>query len=198
MSQYYYTVASLPLLAYDMDRPLSISNFLEICQQQLSQRDNQVLKCASLIELESTKSTYRVLQNWFIWEKSLRNELVKLRAQRRGEELEKYLVESPEILGLQEIARNAFTQDSPLTAEEILNRARWEYFDELEIGHYFDIEKLIVYYLRLRLLERKALFNREKGLTRFNDIYESITKNIYQTHTTEYGNANPGFRAAHG
>jgi hypothetical protein len=46
--------------------------------------------------------------------------------------------------------------------------------DELESGHYFDIDKILVYALRLQILERKALFDEQKGREMFDKVYTEI------------------------
>jgi hypothetical protein len=77
-------------------------------------------------------------------------------------------------LAPQAVARDAFAQDSPLQAEDILNRGRWMYLDELEAGHYFDIDRILVYALRLQLLARKSLFDAEMGRQMFDKVYSEI------------------------
>ncbi len=61
-----------------------------------------------------------------------------------------------------------------MKAEEYLNRERWIFLEELEVGHFFDLEKLIVYSIRLQLLERKKFFSMEKGKEHFLEMYEQI------------------------
>ncbi len=177
MSQYYFVVASLPFLPYETDKFPASGTFLQFCKEQLTQIDYKLLKSA-VEEHFLSETKCDCLNRYRRWEISLRNELVRLRAQERGEEHENYIrqYKGSDLLEVQEIARNAFSQDSPLTAEDILNRARWDYMDQLEMGHYFNIEKLIIYYLRLQLLERKALFNREQGTARFQEIYREIIR----------------------
>ena len=97
-----------------------------------------------------------------------------------------YRIDSPAIIEAQTAARQAFGQtnvqapgtESPLQAEEALNLARWGYLDQLEAGHYFDIDKLVVYVLRLQLLERKARFDEQKGREMFDLVYGEITRPI--------------------
>ncbi len=179
MSQYYYAVASLPMLFYETDKAPEIEDFLTLAREQLTAADYQLLLAAGSPLQEPSKAPCALLQSWRGWESALRNELVRLRAKRKGEEAEPHLVEAPEIVGLEEVARSAFTQDSPLAAEEVLNRARWNYLDELEVGHYFDLERLILYYLRLRLLRRKALFERRRGRERFEHVYGHIMAPVH-------------------
>jgi len=44
-------------------------------------------------------------------------------------------------------------------AEKSLDEARWKFLDELSFGHYFDLDILIVYVLKLLLLERWGKIN---------------------------------------
>jgi hypothetical protein len=82
------------------------------------------------------------------------------------------------VLAPQAVAREAYAQDSPLQAEDTLNRARWGYLDELEVGHYFDIEKILVYALRLQVLARKALFDADRGRELFDKVYSEIISSV--------------------
>ena len=146
-----------------------------MCCEQLSEGDYSLLAEADLTWRPGQQTAAALLASWWRFDRSLHNELVKLRASKRGEEAERYLQGETEMFAAQDLARIAFSQESPLQAEAMLNRARWSYLDELELGHYFDLEKLIIYYLRLQILERKNSFNREKGTANFQTIYQSVT-----------------------
>jgi len=179
LTHYYYLVASFPLLFYETERIPSHQEFLDLCRQHITPRHYQLLSRASTSDLRPTTPRCRTLDLWREWETALRNELVMLRGKKKGVETEEYLIGSPGIITAQQIAREAFVQESPLQAEDTLNRARWSYLDDLEVGHYFDIEKILVYALRLQILERKALFDEEKGREMFEKIYAEVTSPIY-------------------
>lgn len=49
---------------------------------------------------------------------------------------------------------NAHRNPSILEAERMLDGERWCMLDELSLGHYFDIDFLIVYALKILILER--------------------------------------------
>jgi hypothetical protein len=174
LAQYYYLIASLPLLFYDSESTPSREDFLVTCRQHISSRHYSLLVSASTTDLQSSVPSCRTLDLWRQWEIALRNELVRLRAKKRGRQAEPYLIESPGVLAPQAVARDAFAQDSPLQAEDILNRGRWMYLDELEAGHYFDIDRILVYALRLQLLARKSLFDAEMGRQMFDKVYSEI------------------------
>lgn len=168
--QYYFTVAQLPFLRYDNEKFMSPSEFLEICPNYVSNRDMNLLTKANIHSLEIQGYQPKVLELFLAFEKGLRNELVLLRAGKKGIEPGPFLKTVSDSSGLKNLAREAFEEESPLTAEAILNRARWDYLDELEGDHYFDIEKLILYYLKLQILERQASFDQEKGKALYNSI----------------------------
>ena len=172
-NQYYYAVSSLPMLFYDTEKPMTAGEFIECCETTVTEKDLQILKSAKIIpDNEIPGNT--VLEKWNNWEKSLRNELVRMRAGKKGTDPEKYLKSSSLEPGIIETAREAFNAQSPLEGEVVLNRARWDYLEMLEAGHFFDLGKLIIYYLQLQILHRKAQITRERGEPAFKEIYSKI------------------------
>jgi hypothetical protein len=174
LAQYYYLVASLPLLAYDSERAPTSEQFLDACRPLVSPQHYNLLASASTTDLEHEGPSCSTLNLWRSWEITLRNELVRLRAKNRGREPRVHGLDSSGPVEPQAVAREAFSQQSPLEAEDTLNRARWRYLDELETGHYFDIDKILIYVLRLQILQRKALFEHEKGREMFDKVYSEI------------------------
>ena len=173
-NQYYYTVSSLPMLMWDSDKFMTESEFLYACESTVAEKDFETLKAALLIPVQGAAVTNPVLKSWYDWENTLRSELVKLRAAKKGTDAEKYISDNPGEAGVVEIAREAFNQASPLDGEKILDQARWDYLDMLEAGHMFDIGKLIIYYLKLQLLNRRAVLNKDKGQQEYEKIYADI------------------------
>ena len=173
-NQYYYTVSSLPMLMWDSDKFMTESEFLYACESTVAEKDFETLKAALLIPVQGAAVTIPVLKSWYDWENTLRSELVKLRAAKKGTDAEKYISDNPGEAGVVEIAREAFNQNSPLDGEKILDQARWDYLDMLEAGHMFDIGKLIIYYLKLQLLNRRAVLNKDKGQQEYEKIYADI------------------------
>ena len=56
--------------------------------------------------------------------------------------------------------------------------ARWEKLDGLSVGHYFDIDWLVVYMLKLLVLERNGKMTKEEGAERFNDFYSRMVETL--------------------
>lgn len=176
MRQYYYVIATLPLLQYDDKPPLTLDELYYACRDNINREDLELLQTVSL-EPPRTYGT-GLLEKWYTWETSLRNELLKIRSQKLGIESEKYRREGDVTPGMADTAREAANQDSPLSGEELLNKARWTYLDELESGHYFDLYKLMVYALKLQLLHRRSTFTAEQGRENFEQIYQHIREDI--------------------
>jgi len=172
-NHYYYLIASLPTLSYDMENPVSEEEFFGEYESVLTEKDYKILKSAKLIPLEE-KSENVTLEKWNNWERSLRNELVRMRAGKKGIDGEKYVAGEGFEAGIPEIAREAFQAPSPLDAESILNKARWDCLETLESGHYFDFAKIIIYFLKLQVVQRKLQISKEKGKTAFSEIYAAI------------------------
>jgi hypothetical protein len=108
----------------------------------------------------------RVLNVWFEREHALRNELTRLRAQRLGWDVTTALRSAGRDPELATVAARILENESPRAAEDELDRARWTFLDGLEFGHYFDLESLALYWLKLRVLERRAVFNKDRGRER--------------------------------
>jgi hypothetical protein len=180
LAQYYYLVASLPMLFFDSERPPSLEEFLTLCAEHLSPADLRMVEAAGVSAEGPSGPTCALLERWRAWETALRNELVRLRAKAHGLDPERHLREGEEIVSVTNIARSAFAQDLPLAAEQSLDRARWDFLDELEEGHYFDVEKVVAYHLRLQILSRRRLFDVETGTEAFGALYEKITRPIFE------------------
>ena len=175
MGQYYFTVASLPMLFYGGDEGPDTETFLDICRESCSSEDFRLVESATLKPASAGREGNRLLNRWVSWETSLRNALVMARAKEGGRDPSSNLREENSFYTeINDIAREACGQASPLQAEEILNQARWARFEELETGHHFDTEKLMVYYLKLQLNERRAMFTKQAGEEKFSHIYESM------------------------
>ncbi|MDR1627045.1 MAG: DUF2764 domain-containing protein [Spirochaetia bacterium] len=174
MGGYYYTVSSLPRLSFDSGATMAEEDFLFLCQNTLGGGDWALVKAARLRGPADTKTGNRTLDSWFAGEQSMRAELAKLRAAKKGAETESYNRYGAYSLGIVEAARQAFGEASPLDAETAVLRALWALLEELETGHLFDVDRLIVYYLKMQLLDLKNKRNKAAGEKNFSALYGTI------------------------
>lgn len=140
------------MLEFGMKPPFSHEEFLERCRGQLSARDIGIVR--------ETGS-----RAWKMFERTLRNELARNRAIRMHKDPQQHVREDIRFDPfIAPFSHWAVSQDSPLDAELYLDRVRWEKLDELAVGHYFDIEILVIYSLKLKILERWDRINSGTGM----------------------------------
>ncbi|MFH1777727.1 MAG: DUF2764 family protein [Candidatus Omnitrophota bacterium] len=152
-NNYIYLIASLPMLHYGTKPPFSWEKFLEHCESQLPPPDIALLKTTSIAGEYIYKGRQRVISKWQQWDRGLRNELVKIRASRKHADPLKYLREEAHAGSrVTQISQNAYKNPMHFEAEKTLDAERWHFIEELSIGHYFDIDFLLVYAHKLLIL----------------------------------------------
>lgn len=143
------------MLHFGMKIPFSFEKFISMCYGPISESDIEILKTASAIDEYDYKKPPPIIRKWRTFDRSLRNELVKIRATRKKLDPNKSMrgdeYTDPSIA---HVALHACRTPSSLEAEKILDQERWRYLDELAMGHYFDIDALIIYAIKLLILER--------------------------------------------
>ena len=154
-SYYTYLIAGLPVLHFAIKPPFAFERFIEICRGFIPSGELELLRSASIKGDYQGVSLPPTLEKWRSFDTALRNELVKIRAVRLKEEPIGYLHQSRYLdAGLAHLAVSACRNPSILEAERMLDEARWRFLEELSLGHYFDLDFLIVYAHKLLILER--------------------------------------------
>lgn len=155
---YVYLISSLPMLHFGIKPPFTFTRFLEACQDKIPESDADIIK--SLTGGYASELSCPALKRWRNFDTALRNELVKIRASRKHVDYLKYIRGDEYIEPyIAHIAMSAHRTHSILEAERLLDRERWLILDELAAGHYFDLDFLIAYALKLLILERWERIN---------------------------------------
>ena len=147
MSGYYiYLISSLPMLHFGAKPPFSMEKFFSMCAELISPEDMEKLK-NSLKDFGEGR--------YHDFETALRNELVKIRAQRKHLDASNFLRRDGYTdQWISHVAAGAYRNPSVIDREKMLDLDRWRFLDELSMGHYFDIELLMIYARKLSILER--------------------------------------------
>lgn len=166
-------MASLPMLEFGMKIPFSYSDFLERCKKQLSFGDMALIKRVEIGPFDDAEDSSPILREWKRFDTTLRNELSRCRANRKSKDASKYIRGE----GYLDPFVSSFTHwackcDSPLEAEISLDRFRWEKIEELGKWHYFDIDYLVTYGLKLQILERWKRINKANGTEVLQEVLE--------------------------
>jgi len=185
-------MAQLPYLMYDHKPPMSSQKFKELALSLLNRSDRVLFKNLAkkyeaniedaAFDMPSKKTGCAFIDNWLEWERTLRINIARHRFLHLNDDEGKTpvseSVEFPELVepsDAHDAAAFAFAQDgSPLEGEILLDKARWNAIDMLTGNDYFHENNVYAYYLKLLLLERRQLFDVEKGFSEYKSIYAEI------------------------
>jgi len=175
VGSYYYLMAQLPYLIYEQKPPMSSSEFKDLAKSLLKSNDAALFENLSLTCSEKTDCDF--INKWQEWDKIMRLNLAKQRVIKL--KLDRPVTEPQSIhLDAAAVASKAVDESSPLDAEIMLDKARWHAIEELAGNDYFSRNTVYAYYLKLLLLERRQIFNAEKGFAEYKSLYASIADSV--------------------
>jgi len=160
MSKYYYFVAQLPLLTFGQEYYATREYFLDQSKKWLSDKDFVIISDVNLDDFYLKENDNKVLAKYKKFEKTLREEIFVFRKNdKQGGTFSSNL-------------KLNLGEGTPLEIEKRLLKLRWEFIESLREGHFFDLEILIIYFLKIQVLERLFTFDREKGAVIFDKLCE--------------------------
>jgi len=149
------------MLTFGTQPPLEYDKFLSLCRGLIPEEEFSLLKGLPVLKTEpGCRRTPFVLKKWFDYQRQLGNELVKIRASRKHVDPAKYIrgdEYSP--AAISRFAISAYRNPSILEGERMQDQARWQTLSELSLGHYFDLDFLVIYALKLLILEKWQRIN---------------------------------------
>jgi hypothetical protein len=156
MSGYYpYLISTLPMLHFGIKPPFSSEKFLEICRQFIPGSDIEMIKKAAINGEYTAAQIHSGLKKWQDFDTGLRNELVKIRCLHKHIDAQKYLRPDEHApASIIHLIYAVHRTPNILEAERLLDQERWYFLDSLSFGHYFDLDFLLIYALKLLILER--------------------------------------------
>lgn len=163
MSEYYYLASQLPFLQFGAPPNISKEKFLREAKKWVRQKEYELLSVVDINEVIPKADDPRLVREIKVFGYDLRRELSEWRKAQKvhGE----YRLPLP----LHEIV----SQGNPLQIEQKLLFMRWGFLEEKEKEHYFDLEFLVVYLLKLQILERLFTFDKERGRKVFDAVCEA-------------------------
>ena len=162
INEYYYLVASLPYLEFAKALPIARDEFLSQSSKWLSPSDFLMLSNIDINDFKIRTGDPGLLKEWKLFDLTLREGLAEVRRVKKSSLHTK----------IPDSVKNIFEESNPLLMERQIQKTRWDFLEEKEFGYHFDINVLIVYHLKLQVLERLTAFNKEKGETMFSRLCE--------------------------
>ena len=159
---YQYLIAQLPMYAFDAEEKDLIRKdaFLELAAANLSKADFAELCKANVLNHAVKGLSNPTSRAYAEFEHAFREELAACRRAAMEEFEHKPSMFCPTLL----------KDADPLELEVRLLRFRWDKLSEMEFGHHFDLDTVVLFYLKLQLLYRKASFVRDRGWEAFTRI----------------------------
>ncbi|MGL4525113.1 MAG: hypothetical protein ACRCVN_06310 [Spirochaetia bacterium] len=175
MANLCYLLSSLPTLSFGKSPQVTYVEFLDASSRSLGVSEYERLKAfdnssppVSLDGLPAFEKKY-----WG-WEVSLRNELVRLRAEVLGVKPDRYLHNGGSLGLTTAVAREGFRESDPLRVEEFLTRARYDWLEACRCGRSFDFDILLIYSMQLQLLQRYYSFDATLGRENYSRVYQRV------------------------
>lgn len=168
MAAYYYLLSSMPMLRLDGEMPVTYEKFLQMCFSSVKRPMYDLLR-----DLTVDSSDGKLLSKWSRFYNALTEELAYQRSARLGRPYKACENRDSDIV---KTVSDVMNEKNPLNAENRLLAFEMEKLDELTADHWFDESALIGYALKLKLLERRSLFDRENGKKEFGRILDSVRK----------------------
>ncbi len=160
--KHYYLVSSLPTLRFGAKPEFSREYFLEQAEKWLSSHEIELLRRTNLSDFEHLPGDSDFLKRWKSFEKNLRYSLADIRRARRGSGEPKIPV----------FLKDIFTESNPLHVEQKILQLRWNFLESQQSCFYFDLNWLMIYFLKFQIIERMAAFSKEKGKEVFMKLCE--------------------------
>jgi hypothetical protein len=191
VASYYYLMSQLPYLIYGQAPPMSSDSFKALAASIMSESDTALMDHLYLdpaplsgdegpAYAEHTPSCgCDFIDNWREWERAFRLNAARRRALKSKRD-GGAPVDPPAFPAdaASAAAKATSGEDSPLDAEILADKARWNAIEAFAGNDYFDRNSAFAYYLKLALLERKALFKTEEGFAEYKSLYASILEDV--------------------
>ena len=167
---YYYFAASLPLISWEGKLPMTSEEFLLNVRRLLAEGDRELVE-QLLAGDDAIETDNAVALSWVEFNRNFRNEITWFRAYRAHQDPLKSSHGAKENEpALREAVHEASRMTDLLEAEKLLDWKCWQFLDDLSGGHYYDLEFLICYGLKLKILQRHDEYKSSKGQDAFEEI----------------------------
>ena len=173
-SDFIYILSSLPLLRLSGEGAADYGAFLESCGGMLSPRERKTLEELTLQPLPGTPREEPVLCRWDQWLSTMRQVAALWRAARtRREASPSWRPRREECPGDVRRLEAILAMEGLAAKQEAWEALQWSRLEELSREHAFDFPSLLLYALKLRLLEQRARRTLEAGTQAFEEAVAS-------------------------
>jgi len=197
-------LSNFPLqqLEEELKEPVSLPEYMQKYIQSLNEDElNEDSKLSpenrltALYFEEMTNHHNDFLKEWFVFIRDINNILAIYNSRKFGLEI------STQMVGRYELTENALKNTSRefglaselpyintlisisetediLKQEMSVDRLKWDYLEELNVFHYFTIEKILAFVIKLMMLDRWSKLESEQGRAFFNELLTDLKQSF--------------------
>jgi hypothetical protein len=186
MNNYHYIIAGLPDLVPEFgSQQFSYNEISAAIRANLSKKDNKLVDWLEFGLQEDNLHHYfyhkaehsknNFLSQYFAFDRFLRNVQVSLLSRTLGKESEKYMMGeiNTENDDYKEIAK-IFEISNLIEREQALDRFRWRKISEINLYHYFDMDVILAFLLKGKIVERWIKLDQAKGAELFEQYVSEV------------------------
>ncbi len=175
----YYFISTLPSLTFSGEGAPTWVCFEELCKDALTQKQLRILDGVTLCpppQLHWADKRHAIIHTWYSWQTEMRNLIVLYRARLLKSDGGKYQREEDEGTGYTSDLRSleAILEEKTAWKRQLgWEKLQWSKLNELEPLVKFSFDALIVYALKLKLLESRRNYSTEAGKAVFEEIIKA-------------------------
>ena len=170
MASYHFLMSSLPMLRSEATLPISYDKFLSYSKSAVSNSTYELLEG---LTIDSDKGP--LISEWAKFYSAFKKELTYQRSKKAN-------VSAPQPFDIDAEVKKAITaainDKNPLNAENALLAIQFDKLDSLIGIHAFDDHALFGYALKLKLLERRTVFDEASGKKELNRLVDGLEEQI--------------------
>ncbi|MCU4176081.1 hypothetical protein [Carboxylicivirga sp. N1Y90] len=151
MSNLVYLMCSLPSLKFGQVPPITMDEFTEDAKSQLSAKHFKKLEPVDIYQSSDSEGKVS-LKSIAVMLDETKEDMTELRASKAQRR-------TPNLAQLPLAVVNA----NPLEREKLIMRWQWEELDTIQAGEAFTLTEVMIYKLRLQILDRLNSFDKECG-----------------------------------
>ena len=186
MNNYIYIVASLPLLNDNFETDsFSYAAVRQEIVEQLSEADirlvelleegfnDEALNAEYYAKTAASKNSF--IRNYFDFDARLRNMKAQYLAKRMGKQADDYLIEMPEAEFNEAADIHKILENEDFVTRELqMDRLKWNKASELTTFDYFNLNAILAFLVKAKLVQRWAELDTEKGEAMFRQLITEI------------------------
>ncbi len=172
-NSYYYFAASLPMIDWEGKLPMPSEEFLLTARRILVEEDYTIIESLIRKDVDPRELSNPTACSWATFSRNFHNEIAWFRAKRAGQDpFQSIHGDRGNEVFLKEAVQQASKMSNLMEAEKSLDKISWQFLDDLGASHYYDLEFLIVYGLKLKILERHEGYKSSKGKDFIDEVKE--------------------------